>query len=113
VKLLIDENLSPRLALALSSLYPGTCHLRDCGLSGSSDEEVWQYAIRYGFAIVSKDADFSQRSILFGSPPKVIWLRIGNCTTTRAEFVLTNVVSRRHEFLTKDPESCLILAHPA
>jgi predicted nuclease of predicted toxin-antitoxin system len=112
VKLLFDENLSPRLALSLSDLYPASIHLRECGLRGASDIEVWQYAAENGFVIVSKDSDFSQRSFLLGSPPKVIWLRIGNCTTTRADFVLRNAVSRVQSFLASGEESCLVLAHP-
>lgn len=111
MKLLFDENLSPRLAPALSDLYPGSVHLRDCGLRGASDIEVWQYALDNGFAIVSKDSDFSQRSFLLGSPPKVIWLRIGNCTTTRADFVLRNAAVRVLAFDGSE-ESCLVLAHP-
>jgi predicted nuclease of predicted toxin-antitoxin system len=111
VKLLFDENLSPRLAPALSDLYPGSVHLRDCGLRGASDIEVWQYALENSFAIVSKDSDFSQRSFLLGSPPKVIWLRIGNCTTTRADFVLRNAAVRVLDFDDSE-ESCLVLAHP-
>jgi predicted nuclease of predicted toxin-antitoxin system len=112
VKLLFDENLAPRLATALSDLYPGSIHLRDCGLRGASDMEVWQYAKENSFVIVSKDSDFARRSFLAGSPPKVIWLRIGNCTTTRAEFVLRNMTERVHAFLTTGQESCLVLTHP-
>lgn len=111
MKLLLDENLAPRLAAALSDLYPGSLHIRDCGLRGASDIEVWQYAQKKGFAIVSKDSDFSQRSSLLGSPPKVIWLRIGNCTTTRADFILRNAAARIRAFDDSD-ESCLVLTQP-
>jgi predicted nuclease of predicted toxin-antitoxin system len=112
VKLLFDENLSLRLATALSDLYPGSLHLRDCGMRGASDLDVWQYALANEFVIVSKDSDFAQRSSLLGSPPRVIWLRVGNCTTTRAEFVLRNMTERVHAFLTAGEESCLVLTHP-
>jgi len=112
VKLLLDENLSPRLAPALSDIYPGSESVRECGLRGCSDIEIWQYAQTNGFAIVSKDSDFSQRSFLLGSPPKVIWLRIGNCTTMRVDFVLRNAALRVQEFLLKSEESCLVLTHP-
>jgi predicted nuclease of predicted toxin-antitoxin system len=109
VKLLFDENLSPRLALNLSDVYPGSCHLRDCGMLGATDPDVWQYAIQNGFVIVSKDSDFAQRSSLFGSPPKVIWIRIGNCTTMRADFVLRNAAARIQIFVAEVQESCLVL----
>lgn len=111
MRLLLDENLAPRLAEALSDVYPGSAHLRDCGLRGASDSEVWEYARENGFVIVSKDSDFSQRSSLYGGPPKVVWLRIGNCTTARADFVLRNSAARLQAFQ-EGEESCLILAHP-
>ena len=112
MRLLFDENLAPRLANALSDIYPGSLHVTDCGLRGASDSEIWQYARGNGFVIVSKDSDFSQRSSLLGGAPKVIWLRIGNCTTTRVDFVLRNTAERIQAFIASDEESCLVLAHP-
>lgn len=111
MKLLFDENLSPRLASALCDAFPGSLHLRDCGLSGASDAQVWRYALENGFMIVSKDSDFAQRSLLLGGQPKVIWLRIGNCTTARADFVLRNADDRIRKFESTE-ESCLVLSFP-
>ena len=81
MKLLFDENLSPRLVPWLADLYPGSQHVRDVGLATADDVVVWDHAARHGLAIVSKDADFHQRSFLFGHPPKVVWIRVGNCST--------------------------------
>jgi predicted nuclease of predicted toxin-antitoxin system len=81
LRLLLDQNLSPRLLDVLTDLYPGSTHVRNVGLQAADDDAVWVHAAREGFAIVSKDADFRQRSFLFGHPPKVIWIRRGNCTT--------------------------------
>lgn len=80
-------------------------------MRGAADVEVWQFARENGFAVVSKDSDFSERSSLFGGPPKVIWLRLGNCTTTRAEFVLRNAVERLQAF-ERGEQDCLVLAYP-
>jgi predicted nuclease of predicted toxin-antitoxin system len=112
VKLLLDENLSPRLARALCVHFPGSRHLEECGLEGVNDGQIWQYAIDHGYAIVSKDSDFADRSALRGGPPKVIWLRIGNCKTVRAEFVLMNLASLIQDFLLRSEQSCLVLKHP-
>lgn len=109
MKLLLDENLSPRLIASIVDLYPGSCHLEECGLISAPDDEVWRYAHENGFAIVSKDSDFSERSVLRGSPPKVIWLRIGNCTTTRAGFLLRDAFPQIRAFLEAEEESCLVL----
>jgi len=111
VKLLLDENLSPRLAPVLSEIYPGSQAVRECALLGASDTEIWRYTQENGFVIVSKDSDFAQRSFVFGSPPKVIWLRIGNCTTMRVDFVLRNTAQRVYAFERND-ESCLVLTLP-
>jgi predicted nuclease of predicted toxin-antitoxin system len=81
LRLLFDQNLSPRLVQAIADLFPGSAHVRDIGLATADDDDVWSYAATHDFAIVSKDADFHQRSFLFGHPPKVIWVRLGNCST--------------------------------
>jgi predicted nuclease of predicted toxin-antitoxin system len=88
VKLLFDENLSPKLTRLLSDLYPSATHVRDVGLARADDDVVWEYAAKHGFTIVSKDADFHQRSFVHGHPPKVVWIRRGNCSTAEIERVL-------------------------
>lgn len=88
MKLLFDQNLSPRLADALADLYPGSTHVREVRLQAADDDTVWTYAARHGFAIVSKDADFHQRSFVLGHPPKVVWIRRGNCSTVEIEGIL-------------------------
>lgn len=88
MKLLFDENVSPRLVVGISDLFPGSVHVRDAGLSRASDAAIWDYARDRGLTIVSKDSDFHQASFLRGSPPKVIWIRRGNCTTADIETLL-------------------------
>ena len=63
-------------------------HVRDLGLQTADDEAVWAYAVEHGLAIVSKDSDFRQLSFLSGPPPKVVWIRRGNCSTTEIEAIL-------------------------
>jgi|SRR4030095_12415638 predicted nuclease of predicted toxin-antitoxin system len=88
MKLLFDHNLSYRLVPTVASLYPGSMHVRDVGMTTADDEEIWNFARQQGLAIVSKDTDFYQRSIFFGHPPKVVWIRLGNCTTAQVEALL-------------------------
>lgn len=83
MRLLLDQNLSPKLMSALSDLFPGSQHVRDVGLESATDEKVWMYAIKFGLTIVSKDSDFFDRSMLLGHPPKVVCVKIGNCSTAR------------------------------
>jgi len=72
LKLLFDENLSPRLVVLLADVYRDSVHVHQCGLGGADDSAIWEYAKINGFSIVSKDSDFQERTILIGSPPKVI-----------------------------------------
>lgn len=98
MKLLFDHNLSPKLVKALVDVYPESLHVRDIGLHTASDEVVWDYALQHGLTIVSKDADFHQRSFLSGAPPKVVWIRRGNCQTGQIEQILRNYHSHLLDF---------------
>jgi len=113
VKLLLDNNLSPRLVRRLGTLFPGTAHVRALNLQSASDEAIWREAAAGGFVIVAKDDDFRQLAFLRGAPPKVIWLRLGNCTTADVERLLR---ARREDILAfeRDPEAALlVLTRPA
>jgi predicted nuclease of predicted toxin-antitoxin system len=81
MKLLFDENLSPKLTQRLADLFPNSLHVRDIGMKATIDPIVWDYAKDNNLMIVSKDADMHDLSLVLGNPPKVIWLRIDNCST--------------------------------
>lgn len=82
MKLLFDQNLSPRLVEAVANLFPDSAHVQSLGLDRALDAPLWEFACRNDFVIVTKDVDFSDRSALLGHPPKVIWVRLGNCSTS-------------------------------
>ena len=88
MKLLFDENLSPRLIEHLADLYPNCMHVREAGLERAPDAAVWSFAREKAFSIVTKDADFGEMSVLLEFPPKVIWLRRGNCSSSEIEMIL-------------------------
>ena len=88
VKLLFDQNLSPKLIRRLSDLYPNSDHLDLLGLGTADDTLVWEQAKDNDFVVVTKDADFADLSVLRGFPPKVVWLRRGNCSTNDIEEIL-------------------------
>jgi predicted nuclease of predicted toxin-antitoxin system len=88
MRLLSDENLSHRLVGQLATEFPGSAHVREVGLAAAADADVWAYAATNGFVIASKDTDFQQRALLYGHPPKVIWVRLGNCTTAAVATLL-------------------------
>lgn len=108
MKLLFDENLSPKLVDALADLYPESAHVDRIGLGGASDTEVWEFAKKHGFTLASKDSDFHEKSVLIGYPPKVVWIRRGNCTNRQIELILRNKVADIHSLL-ENPELAYLI----
>lgn len=90
MKLLLDNNLSPKLIPRLAALYPDSTHVALLGLDAASDSAVWQVAREMNCCLVTKDADFNDLLTTKGFPPKVIWIRLGNCTTAQIGDLLTN-----------------------
>ena len=85
MKLIFDQNLSPKLVNRLGDSFPDSQHVQSLALDCASDENVWEFARSHGFAIVTKDEDYNDLSVVRGCPPKVIWLQFGNCTTAQIE----------------------------
>ena len=113
MKLLFDENLSPRLVELLAADFPGCTHIEFLGMRGATDSAVWDHARENGYTIVSKDNDFRQRAFLHGPPPKVVWLSVGN-TGTRQIAALIRAGGRRLRAFDLDTgESLLVLEAPA
>jgi predicted nuclease of predicted toxin-antitoxin system len=78
VKLLLDENLPAALTSALDDVFPGSTHVLTLGFGQTPDIEVYRYAAKHGFTILTKDSDYDALSGRHGAPPKVILLKIGN-----------------------------------
>jgi predicted nuclease of predicted toxin-antitoxin system len=110
VKLLFDENVSPKLPQILASEYPGSVHITSVGLRGADDQQIWDYSRAQGFVIVSKDTDFRERSFVDGFPPRVIWLDVGNAGTMVIADLLRRERQRVEAFEQQDEASFLILS---
>jgi predicted nuclease of predicted toxin-antitoxin system len=110
MKLLFDENLSPQLVRLLNDLFPGSIHVRDVGLKAADDPVVWKYAKDNSLIICSKDSDMHQRSFVLGYPPKVIWVRLGNCSTSDVASLLRKRLEAIEDFAVDDYASFLMLS---
>ena len=110
MKLLFDENLSYKLAELVSDIFPDSTHVRNVGLNSAEDPEVWKFAHDNRFVIVSKDSDMHDRSLLFGFPPKVIWIRLGNCSTRQVIELIRRERDTILNFVEDDTASFLALS---
>jgi predicted nuclease of predicted toxin-antitoxin system len=105
MKLLFDENLSPKLVQTLADIFPDSAHVDRIGFGGSPDDDVWDYAKVNGFTLVSKDSDFYDKSMLYGHPPKVIWIKRGNCSNRQIQLLLRNKLEPINAFAQDDQVS--------
>lgn len=110
MKLLFDENLSPKLVLLLADVFPDSLHVRDVGLKAADDPIVWEYAKTNNLILVSKDSDMHQRSFVFGPPPKVVWVRLGNCSTSDVVSLLRRHINALEAFEANEFAAFLILS---
>jgi predicted nuclease of predicted toxin-antitoxin system len=91
----------------VTDLSPDTAHVREIGLLRAKDPAIWQHAAHHNFILISTDTDFHQGSLIHGTPPKVVWLRIGNVPTAAVESSLRerHLVVRR---FAEDPVSAFL-----
>ncbi len=108
-RLLLDENLSERLLPQLINLFPGSTHVRTLGRSGASDSSVWDIARDGGFLLVTRDEDFVGMSLLRGTPPKVVWLNIGNARNAFIAALLRARADDIERFLVHDEYTFLAI----
>lgn len=106
--LLFDQNISPRLVDRLADIYPGSAHVSTLGMGNAMDIEIWQYAHDNGYMIVTKDADFSEMGVVKGFPPKIIWIRRGNCSTHVIENILRESFSSI-QMLSEDEDTGILV----
>jgi predicted nuclease of predicted toxin-antitoxin system len=93
MKLLLDENVSFRILNSLLSIFPESTHVSKDGLI-KSDGEIFQYAKRNDFTILTFDEDFYDLQLIKGFPPKIIWLRVGNMSNLN---LLNKIISKKSE----------------
>jgi predicted nuclease of predicted toxin-antitoxin system len=108
LKLLLDQNLSRKLVSHLEERYPGTSHVLLLGKSTADDSDIWHYARLKEFTLVTKNTDMVDLCVLRGAPPRVIWLRMGNCTTDLVREILDRNERRIRRL--DDPSSPIVLS---
>lgn len=109
MKLLFDQNLSRFLVERVGSEFKGSLHVIQLGLDQATDREIWDWAGEHGFTIVSKDSDFRDLAASLVPPPKAIWLRVGNASTTEIQRALQANTELMLKFETERQEALLVI----
>ncbi|HKK81590.1 MAG TPA: DUF5615 family PIN-like protein [Prolixibacteraceae bacterium] len=93
MRFLFDQNISHRILKIIPETYAESTTVKNEGLINATDKEIWDYA-KKNYIIVTQDSDFNDLNSLYGFPPKIFWLRMGNLKTT---FIVNILVEYTHE----------------
>jgi predicted nuclease of predicted toxin-antitoxin system len=107
MKLLLDENLSRRIVPFIQDRYPGSTQVVLLGLEQANDKTIRQYAIDQDYVIVTQDADFYELSLIYGQPPKIVWLKVGNQTKAAMIKTLLDNQPIIEQALLVDDKTCI------
>ncbi len=110
MRLLFDQNISFRVVGLLKETFPEIRHVREFDLQYATDRQIWNFARENDYNIVTYDSDFYDLVTLFGHPPKIVWLRLGNTSSQNLIRVLLAQAEEIDSFLTdfqNEHVSCL------
>ena len=107
MKLFFDHNISHKLVARLADVFPGSTQTRLLNFGRTNDPQLWLFAKAHGYVFVTKDRDLTELAILRGAPPKIIWLRMGNCKTAMVEQTLRANIDAITN-LAEDPEQVVL-----
>ena len=110
MKLLFDQNISPKIVRRIEREFPESKQVRHVDLEDAADTEIFEYARKHDFTIVTFDADFFDLGVVKGPPPKIIWLRTGNMITAVISELLLNNIKVINQFLQSEEEHILELS---
>ncbi len=107
MKLLFDQNISFRILRRIESHFPTATQVRLEGLENSSDKEIWEYTRDNDFLIVTFDSDFYEFSVIWGSPPKIVWLKSFNQMTNAIADLIIDSKGSIMDFANDSSIDCL------
>ncbi len=81
MRFLFDQNISHRILKLLPDNYSDSTTVKKERLINAPDRQIWEFAKKFDYIIVTQDSDFNDLTSLYGFPPKIIWIRTGNIKT--------------------------------
>ena len=103
MKIILDANISWKLVNKLKKIFEDCTHVDLIGLNVPvEDIDIWNYSLKNGYTIITKDNDFVDLLEINGFPPKVILLKTGNNSTKALEELLINAKQLIEDLETSD-----------
>lgn len=107
MKILFDQNISFRLVKQITDIFPEATQVRHLSLENATDQEIWNFAKNHDYTIVTFDGDFYDFSLVWGHPPKIVWIRTGNKSTKEIESLLRKHRQNIELFISEKDLACL------
>ena len=90
--LLLDENTSPRIILSLWERRIDAVHVRDRGLLGAPDHELWKLALDETRTIVTINGkDFRRLALRTEAHPGIVVIPSGGSPAAQFDFIMSAV----------------------
>ena len=103
MKLLLDANISWKLVNKLQPIFGECAHVDLIGLNVPADDiDIWNYALKNDYIIITKDNDFLNLLELKGYPPKIVLLRTGNNSSNGLLELLINKKSTLEDLINNE-----------
>ena len=106
MKFLFDQNISHRILRLLPSQFAGSTSVKQEGLINFQDRQIWEYAKKHDYIIVTQDSDFNYLNSLYGFPPKIVWIRTGNLPTQAILDILIDHIPDIKKFVADENYGC-------
>jgi len=106
MKLLFDQNISHKITALLPSQFALSSSVKGEGLYNCAYKEIWEFAKKGNFVIVTQDSDFNDLNLLNGFPPKIIWIRTGNLRTSEMLAILIKYQDDILKFINDEKLGC-------
>jgi predicted nuclease of predicted toxin-antitoxin system len=107
VKILFDQNISFRLVNRIKDIFPLAKQVRDVGIENYSDRDIWLFAQKENYIIVTFDSDFYDFSVVWGLPPKIILIKSFDQTSNNIEALLRKHLNNIQAFSEDKELACL------
>jgi|SRR6056297_322069 len=111
MRLLFDQNISHRILKLIPQKYYYATSVKAEDMINASDLEIWKFAQLNNYMIISQDSDFNDLNLLYGFPPKIIWIRTGNLSTIVLAGLLIDYFPEINSFANNESYGCFEIYH--
>ncbi|MGJ3234524.1 DUF5615 family PIN-like protein [Marivirga sp.] len=111
MRLIFDQNISHRILKELPSRFSASTTIKKESLVNADDKEIWEFAKDFNFTIVTQDSDFNDLNSVYGYPPKIVWLRLGNLTTVQIVKIILTKEEEILNFINNEAYGCFEITY--